>query len=86
MKPISLSRLFSKFFGGKDAPTAFETRLARIFVRRRLMANNPALRGDPAALNKAYEELDLVVAEEEGENGAVTYELKPPAGIPASQA
>lgn len=81
----SLSLLFAKFFRDKDAPTPFETRLARIFVRRRLMICNPSLRGDPDALNKAYEELDLVISEEQTETGAVTYELKPPSGVPPTR-
>ncbi len=85
MKHISLSRLFSSFFAGKNAPTSFEKRLARIFVRRRLMTHNPALRGDPVALNKAYEELDLVVIEEENQTGIITYELMPPTSIPLNE-
>ncbi len=80
-KNLTLSSLFSRFFGGRSSPSAFERRLAKIFVKRRLLKLYPNLRGDTALLEQAYQELDIVIAEEVGENGSITFELKTPVGF-----
>jgi hypothetical protein len=79
-----LSALFSRFFGDSHTPTPFERRLAKIFVKRRLLALNPSFRGNPAALEQAYQDLDILITEEVGDNGAIAYELKVPSGFPAN--
>ncbi|MFQ3578364.1 MAG: hypothetical protein SNJ52_05070 [Verrucomicrobiia bacterium] len=81
-KKPTLSGLFSRFFGSHSAPTAFERRLAKIFVKRRLLKLYPTLRGDASLLEQAYQELDIVIGEEVDENGSITFELKTPEGFP----
>ncbi len=79
---LSLSELFGRFFGRKDQPTAFERRLAKIFVKRRLLAQNPAYFGDPKALEEAYKALDIQMTEEQTDTGQTAFELKVPSDFP----
>lgn len=82
-----LRRLFRKVTAPRAASERplheIERRLAKEYVKRRLAALYPELRGDPEALERAYRELDLaprgVVRRPEGELHA--FGLRVDAGL-----
>lgn len=57
-----------------------ERALAKRHVLGRLRVVYPHLRGNPAALEEAYNELDLELAEIETDTGVLIYEMRTPRG------
>lgn len=55
-----------------------ERNMARRYVKERLKRIYPALRLDPAALERAYQELGLEPHAGSGEGGATVYEITAP--------
>ncbi len=75
---ISLATLIARFADSDGTLRRHEVGLAKRFIKSRLKILYPHLRGDPAALERAYEKLDLAVAEVETDTGVIIYELSAP--------
>lgn len=63
---------------GEPAIHPMDRRLAKRWVKERLKKMYPELRLDPAALEKAYQELGLEPHEGSGKGGATVFEITLP--------
>ncbi len=75
---ISQFTLIANVAESDGALSRQEIGLAKRFIKSRLKILYPQLRGDPAALERAYEKLDLAVEEVETDTGVIIYELSAP--------
>ena len=74
-----LLQLIKRAFRTEPALHPIDRRMAKHWIKQRLMVVFPDLRGDPAALERAYRSLDLEprAGDEEGEAGTV-FEMSLP--------
>lgn len=59
MQYLNLRTFFKRVLAPERPLHAVDRRLAKEWIKRRLASVFPELRGDPAALEQAYRELDL---------------------------
>ena len=59
MQYLNLRTFFKRMLGPERPLHPVDKRLAKEWIKRRLAAVFPELRGDPAALEQAYRDLDL---------------------------
>lgn len=64
--------------GGEPPLNPLDRKMAKRWVKERLKKMYPELRLDPAALEKAYQELGLEPIEGSGKGGATLFEIHVP--------
>jgi len=78
----SILDFFKRRLGAQKPLHPLDRKAAKRYVKQRLAHIFPELRGDPAALERAYRELDLEPRHGAGEGGATVFDIVLPDRLP----
>ncbi len=75
---IQLASFLERFSSTEPVLRKQDLAVAKRYIKARLKIVYPHLRGDPIALEAAYQKLDIQLSEVETDVGTVIYELMAP--------